>query len=167
MGKTPGRDVNGDLESMERVVDELRERTQSVISELERRIHRRADSLRGAVRQVKSALDVKKQVRAHPRTAVGLGAVLVIGAGLAIGFGVAHLRAQRRFVPRVRRKARALGMIVADPERHLHKREAIGRRVLAGVLTTLATFAARSLAQRLLERAERPALPTRSEIPIT
>jgi len=64
---------------------------------------------------------------------------------------VHQMRERRRFVPRVTRKARALGAIISDPERHLQKKEPIGRRILGAVLATAATVIVRAVAQRLVK----------------
>ena len=171
MGKAPGDDVSQEMQSVEKEVDQLRERTQALVDELERRVHERVSQARSMVDRVKHAVDVRAQVRAHPRAAAGIGglALLAIGAGIWIGVARSHRRNQ--FVPRVQRKARALGQILVDPERHLHRKEPIGRRVLVAVLATVATVLARAIAQRLVEqvkaRRQLPAAGAETTIPIS
>jgi ElaB/YqjD/DUF883 family membrane-anchored ribosome-binding protein len=171
MGKTPGDDVNEEMKAVEHEVDELRERTQALVSELERRIHERVTHARATVDKVKHAVDIKAQVKEHPRAAAGIGGAVVLAIGAGIWFGVARSHRQQRFVPRMQRKARALGQILVDPERHLHRKEPIGRRIFTAVLATVATVLARAIAQRLVDQAKaRPALPAAPQpttIPIT
>jgi ElaB/YqjD/DUF883 family membrane-anchored ribosome-binding protein len=161
MGKAPPGDVvSQEMDSVEKEVGQLRERTQALVAELERRIHERVDKARSTVDRVKHAVDVRAQVRAHPRVAVGVGGAALLAIGAGIWIGVARSRQRNQFVPRVQRKARALGQVLVDPERHLLRKEPIGRRVLVAVLATVATVLARAIAQRLVEqRKAQPQLP--------
>jgi hypothetical protein len=171
MGKAPGDDVTDEMQAVEKEVDELRERTQALVGELERRIHERVNQARSTVDRVKHAVDVRAQVRAHPRAAAGIGgaALLAIGAGIWIGVARSHRR--NLLVPRVQRKARALGQILVDPERHLQRKEPMGRRIVVAVLATVATVLARAIAQRLVEQAKArqqlPAADAQTTIPIS
>ena len=151
MGKAPGDDVSNELQSVEKEVDELRERTQQLIVELERRIQERITGARETVERVKHAVDVKAQLREHPRVAAGVSAATLVAIGVGTWYLVHQMRERRRFVPRVTRKARALGAIISDPERHLQKKEPIGRRILGAVLATAATVIVRAVAQRLVK----------------
>jgi ElaB/YqjD/DUF883 family membrane-anchored ribosome-binding protein len=174
MGKAPDHDVKQELRSVEKEVDLLRERTQSLVSEIERRIHERVSHVRSTVDKVKHAVDVKAQARAHPRVAAGIGAGAVVAIGLGIWLGVARSHRRRQLIPRMQRKAIALRQFLIDPELHLQKKEPIGRRVVAAVLATAATVLVRALAQRLVDQMRQPKrlaapslLPPMAGIPIT
>jgi hypothetical protein len=160
MGKAPGHDVDAELQAVETEVDQLRRRTQELITELERRVQERVANAKHTFARVRHAVDVKAQVREHPRAAAGIGGGSLIAVGLGTWFVLHRLREQRRFVPRLERRARALGAFFSDPERHLSKKEPVGRRVLGAVLATAATMLVRALVQRMVE----PARGTRREL---
>jgi hypothetical protein len=156
MGKDPGHDVKGEQAAVETEIDQLRARTQQLISELERRIQDKVTGTRETVARVRHAVDVRAQLKEHPRAAAGLGAGTLIALGVGAWFLVARAREQRRLVPRVQRKALALGAMLRDPERYIARKEPVGRRVLGAVLVTAATVVIRALAQRLTEPIARP-----------
>ena len=156
MGKDAD-DLGENLVAAEREVDELRERTQSLVEELERRVHARVDSARGAVERVKQIANLPAQLRAHPRASAGIGAGTVVVAGLGIWYLVAQRRREQRPLARVRRRAAAYRQILADPEGVLRKQEPIGRRLIGAIIVTFATVLVRAAARRLAARAiDRP-----------
>jgi hypothetical protein len=149
----------GEVQAVEREVDELRRRAQSLVEELERRLHASVGQARETVHRVKDAVNLPLQLRQHPRAAGGLGAGLAIGAGVAVWFLVARRRRERRPLVRARRQVAGLRQIFADPERVLRHHEPIGRKVLAAVLAAAAAGLARALAQRFAATLSRPSLP--------
>src|SRR6478735_3688496 len=122
MGKRPGHDVNDDLHAVESEIDHLRARTQELIVELERRVQDRLSGARETVARVKHAVDVRAQVKEHPRAAAGIGGGTLVAAGIATWLLVARARRRQRLLPRMQRKAYALGAVLRDPERHLQKK---------------------------------------------
>jgi ElaB/YqjD/DUF883 family membrane-anchored ribosome-binding protein len=149
MGQAPTDDVKA-LGAVEREVDLLRERTETLIEELERRIGSSMDRARATVNKVKHAVDVPTHVRTYPRASAGIGVGTAVAIGLGIWMSVRRRREANRPMNRMRRKAIALRAILADPERVLRGgREPIGRRVLGAVLVTAATVVVRALATRM------------------
>jgi ElaB/YqjD/DUF883 family membrane-anchored ribosome-binding protein len=162
MGKTRADDVKDhEMSAVEREVEQLRERTQSLLGELERRMHQRLDSARGTVERVKHAVDLPAHVRRHPRAAAGIGLGVAAAIGVGIWLAVTRHRQAARPMARVRRHADAWRQILSDPQRVLLKREPLARRLLGAVLITAATVLVRTLAQRSAHRLlEPPASPT-------
>ncbi len=172
MGKTPRDDVD-EVAAVEREVDELRERTEALLAELEHRIRDGVDRARGTVARVKRAVDVPAHMKAlpaaikrHPRTAAGIGFGTLALAGLGIVWAVRRRRAAARPWNRVRARAAAYRAILADPRAVLKPRVPIWRRLLAAVLVTDATTIARKLVARAIDRvaAPPPALPAHSPL---
>jgi ElaB/YqjD/DUF883 family membrane-anchored ribosome-binding protein len=153
MGKDPA-DLKS-LESVEQEVDTLRARTEALLEELERRIEDSVDGAKRKVERIKHAVDLPAQAREHPGAATGIGA----GTGIAIGVGLWLLLRRRRqsrlLVPRMRRRAEALRLLFAEPERALRRSPPLGRKLFAAALVAVVG----ALARRLAERAARPLLP--------
>ena len=117
----------GDLSSqavlgIEREVDELRDRTQALIGELERRVHDRIDRARATVAKIKHAVDLPAHLRAHPRVTAGLSVGTVVAIGFSVWF-LAHRRGEAsRPMARLRHHVHAWGQLLADPDRVPRKR---------------------------------------------
>lgn len=155
MGQAP----DDDLSAAEREVEELRERTEALVLELERRFGDGLDRARGTIERVKRATNVPAQVRAHPRVAAGVGTGLLLAVGVGLWIGVSRRREAQRPINRLRRKAGALRALWRDPEAMLAQRESLRRRVGGAVLMAFVTVAARALATRAVRRValDRPA----------
>ena len=151
MGKAPTDVKPETLVAVEEEVDQLRQRTQALVEELERRIHARVDRARETVERVKHAVDLPAQLREHPRAAAGVG----VGTMAAVGVGVWLLVRSRTNARRpsviLRRRAHALRQLLTDPERAFAHKEPLSRKVLGAVLATTATVLARAIAQRLVQ----------------
>ena len=65
MGQVPD-DLNDEIPAVEAEVDALRERTQQIVAELERRLRARAAQARTTIERVRRATDVRAQIKAHP-----------------------------------------------------------------------------------------------------
>ena len=152
MGKAPVE--LKEIDAVEREVDELRERTQGLIAELEKRIGdgvdrvtHTAESGQLGIARIKHAVDLPAQIHEHPRAATGIG----IGTAAAIGLGLYFLfsrrAARRRPLARWKRRAGAYREILANPERALaHERPSLTRRLLAALLVAGATGLVRQIA---------------------
>jgi ElaB/YqjD/DUF883 family membrane-anchored ribosome-binding protein len=107
MGKTPADDVGTQsAASIEREVDELRERTEALLEELDQRIHENVDRAKETLMRVKQATNLPAQLRAHPRAAVGVGA----GATIALALGAwlyARRESRRTLTARMLRRLHA------------------------------------------------------------
>jgi hypothetical protein len=135
MGKQPANDV-AQIDAVEREIDVLRQRTEELITELERRVESRRDG----ARRVKLELQRLTDVRAHPRAAAGLGAGTLVAVGVGIWFLATRRAENRTLARRVRRRAVAYRALLADPERALRPRgPALSKRLLAAVLVAAAT----------------------------
>ncbi len=158
-----------ELQAVEREVDELRMRTQTLLEELERRVREGVDKAKGTVERVKYAVDVPARVKElprvikrHPAAASGVGLAIAGVIGATVWIAIARARARRSTWGRVRHRAIGYGRILQDPHRVLRRREPIWRRVLIGVLVTAATTVVKSMLtdalKRVAEEHERPLL---------
>lgn len=138
--------------AVEREVDELRLRTQSLVEELERRIRSRVDGAKGAVNRIKHAVDVKAQLRENPAIAISIGAGALVVIGFGVWFFVDRRMARSRPMARLRRQASALGTLVAHPERALRPREPLGRRLFGAIVITASTVLVRKIAEAVAGR---------------
>jgi hypothetical protein len=165
MGQAPGDDVKR-AAAVEREVDELRERTQALLEELERRVREGVDRAKGTAARVKRAVDVRAQLRRlpgaierHPLVAGGVGLGGAVAIGLGVWLAVERRREARRPMTRLRRRAATWRALVADPRRALSTEPRIWRRVLTAVLVTAATALARNLIAGAFTRAAPRELP--------
>jgi hypothetical protein len=155
MGKHPVDDVV-EVDAVQREIDVLRQRTEDLIAELERRVETRVDGAKRRVERVKEGLsrarefgDVPAQVRAHPRAAAGVGVGTLALAGLGVWWLLARRAEERRFVRRVQRRAGAYRDLLANPERALEERgPSLKKRLVGAILIALAT----SMTKRLIMR---------------
>jgi ElaB/YqjD/DUF883 family membrane-anchored ribosome-binding protein len=153
MGKAGSHDLNEPptehMQAVQQEIEELRGRTEALIHELEHRIRSGVSRGREAVERIKRITDVKAQVRAHPRVAVGAGAGTLIVLGLGGWLLVSRARARGRLIPRLQRRGLMLSSILKHPER-FRVEQPLTRRLLQAVLATAATVLTRSLLQRAL-----------------
>lgn len=155
MGQVP--DDLDEISAVAAEVDGLRDRTQRIISELELRVRERAERLRQGVARVRHAVDVKAQIAEHPRIAIGVGAGVTVALGVGIWIAVARALEARKPMNRLRGRMHAYRALLADPQRALHPRERIGKRILAAVLIAGATTLVRGLGLILAKRIAAPA----------
>jgi hypothetical protein len=155
MGKHPADDVK-QIDAVEREIDVLRQRTEDLLAELERRVETRVDGARRGVERVKEGwsrakelTDVPAQVRAHPRTAAGLGVGTLALAGFGVWLFLSRRSDERRLVRRVQRRAGAYRALLADPGRALAERgPSLRKRILGAILIAAATSVTRRLILR-------------------
>jgi ElaB/YqjD/DUF883 family membrane-anchored ribosome-binding protein len=154
MGQVP--DDLDEIGAVAAEVDGLRERTQSIVVELERRLRARAARVRDGYARVRHAVDVRAHIAEHPRVAIGIGAVTALALGLAVWLAVARAREARRPMNRLRGRMHAYRALLADPERALHPRPSLGKTLLTAVLVAGATSIVRGLGIFMLARSLSP-----------
>jgi ElaB/YqjD/DUF883 family membrane-anchored ribosome-binding protein len=160
MGQVP--DERNEMKAVVAEVDTLRERTQQIVSELERRLRARATKAKHTLARARHAVDVKAQLREHPQLTVGVSTVAAIGLGVGIYVIVARRLEARRPQNRLRARVRAYRAFLAQPQRALRKKEPIGRRLLAAAIIAGTTTIVRSVTLMLLKREVEPrVLPPR------
>ena len=167
MGKVPD-DLSLAIPAVEAEVDALRERTQSIVAELERRLRARAAQARDTIDRVKRITDVKAQIQAHPRITAGVTSAAAIALAIGVYVAVARARARRRPLNRLKAKMYAYKALLAEPHRALHKREPMGKRLLAAVLIAGATTIVKGLSMLLVKRTVEPRMlppPARYRLP--
>lgn len=157
MGEVPD-DLKLAIPAVEAEVDTLRERTQSLVAELERRLRMRATQAKDTIARVRRATDVRAQIAAHPRVAAGVSTVAAIALGFGIYVAVVRARQRRKLIPRVKARLHAYKALLAEPRRALYKKEPIGKQLLAAVLIAGATTIVRGLSLLLVKRAVEPRL---------
>jgi hypothetical protein len=174
MGQVPHdlkEDPLKEIEGVEAEVDALRDRTQQIAAELERRLRARAAQAKHTIARVKDAVDVKRQISLHPRVMIGVSSVAAIALGLGVYVTVSRMLAARKPMNRLRGRMHAYRALLADPDRALRKKEPIGKRLLTAVLVAGATTIVRGFAMILAKRAmrsidERRSLPGRETVEI-
>jgi hypothetical protein len=161
MGKVPD-DLN-DIPALAAEVDSLRDRTQALVAELERRLRARAararllvDRGRDTIERVRHAVDVRAQIEEHPRMAITVGAAATIALGFGVYFTVARMRERRRPFNRLRARVSAYRALLAEPERALHPQPSLGKRVISALLVAGATTIVRSLTLLLVKPTAHP-----------
>lgn len=166
MGQVP--DDLDEIDAVAAEVDGLRERTQQIVAELERRVRQRAARVRDGVARVRRAVDVKAQVRAHPRIAIGVGSGVVVALGVGIWIATARALEARKPMNRLRARAQAYRALLADPHRALRKHAPLGKRLIAAVLIAGATTIVRGVAMLMVKRVAEPRLlpPPEREIEV-
>jgi ElaB/YqjD/DUF883 family membrane-anchored ribosome-binding protein len=157
MGQVPD-DLNDEIPAVEAEVDALRERTQQIVAELERRLRARAAQAKTTIQRVKRATDVRAQIEAHPRVTIGISAAAALALGLGVYVAVARRLERRKPMNRLKGRLYAYKALLADPQRALHKRESIGKRVLVAMLVAGATTIVRGLGLVLIKRTIEPRL---------
>lgn len=159
MGQVP-HDLN-EIVAVEAEVDALRDRTQKIVAELERRLRARATQVKDTFANVKRLTDVPAQIAAHPRVLIGIGSGIVLALALGTYAAIARRRAARRPMKRLRGRLADYRALLADPERVVPRRPSLARRVLTALLVAGATTLVRGLGKLLLER---PAPPPSSRL---
>ena len=155
MGQVPD-DLNDEIPAVEAEVDALRDRTQQIVAELERRLRARAAQAKDTIERVKRATDVKAQIKAHPRITIGVSSAAALALGLGVYFSVARMLERRKPMNRLKGRLYAYKALLANPHRALHKKEPIGKRLLAAVLIAGATTIVRGLSMLLVKRTIEP-----------
>jgi ElaB/YqjD/DUF883 family membrane-anchored ribosome-binding protein len=155
MGQVPD-DLNDEIPAVEAEVDALRDRTQKLVAELERRLRARAAQAKNTIERVKRATDVKAQIKAHPRITIGVSSMAAVALALGVWVSVARARERNRPMNRLKGRLYAYKALLADPHRALHKKEPIGKRLLAAVLIAGATTIVKSLSLILVKRTIEP-----------
>lgn len=145
-----------ELSAVEAEVDSLRERTEHIVAELERRLRARAERAKHTLARVKHAADVKAQLREHPAITVGASTVAAVALGIGIYVVVARRLEARRPQNRLRARVAAYRAFLRDPDLALRKREPLGRRIFAAILVAGATTIMRSVTTMLLKREVEP-----------
>jgi ElaB/YqjD/DUF883 family membrane-anchored ribosome-binding protein len=146
----PGEVDLTEVDSVEREVDELRERTQALLAELEGRVDSTVDDARGTLGRVRHAVDLRAHLREHPVASAGVGAGALVLVGVGVYFGLQRRAAARRLPTRLRRRAAALRLLVGAPERFVRAPPPLGRRLLGAALIAVVTSALRAQTLRLL-----------------
>jgi hypothetical protein len=148
------------MEAIEREVDELRLRTEALLTELERRLSDQVERAKvtverakAGVARVRRAINLRLQLREHPTAVItlGLGATALVGVGVYLV--VLRRLAAGRPVERWRRRARAYRALVADPERVLRPQPRLLQRLLGALAVTVTTTIARRLSALVAHRA--------------
>jgi ElaB/YqjD/DUF883 family membrane-anchored ribosome-binding protein len=155
MGQVPD-DLNDEIPAVEAEVDALRDRTQQIVAELERRLRARVAKAKDTIATVKRVTDVRAQIKAHPAFTIGVSSVAAIALGIGVWISVARRLEARKPMNRLKARARAYKALLADPNRALRRREPIGGRVLAAVLIAGATTIVRGLGLLLIKRSLEP-----------
>ena len=154
MGRVPD-DLN-ELGAVEAEVDALRDRTEKIVAELERRLRARAAQVKETFASVKRVTDVPKQLAAHPAVAS-----LASGVALALALGtyaaIARRRAARRPLARLRGRVRQARAQLA--ERLQPERPSLAKRLWTALLVAGASQLVRGLGKLLLDSPRQPPPP--------
>jgi hypothetical protein len=155
-----------DIPAVAAEVDALRERTQSLVGELERRLRERATRAkallqrgRGTLARVRHTFDIKAQLQEHPRIVIGVGAAATLALGIGVYYSVVRWRERQRPLARLRTRIRSYRALRAQPERERALQEPLGKRLLTAVLVAGAVTLTRGLALLFVKRAVQPRLP--------
>jgi ElaB/YqjD/DUF883 family membrane-anchored ribosome-binding protein len=154
MGQVP--DDLSQIPAIEKEVDSLRDRTQQLVAELERRLRARASQAKDAVARVKRVADVRTQIHEHPGIAIAVSSAAAIALGVGVYVVVARMLEARKPMNRLRGRVAAYRALLAAPHRALLKREPIGKRLLAAVLIAGATTIVKGLSTLLVKRTVEP-----------
>jgi ElaB/YqjD/DUF883 family membrane-anchored ribosome-binding protein len=144
-----------ELDAAEAEVDQLRDRTQRLVAELERRLRARASQAKDAFERVREAADLPMQLRRHPLVAIGVSTTAAVALGVGVYVVVSRLVARRRPLGRLRAHAEAVRGYLSDGLTR-HRPSAprrLGTRLIAAVLIAGATAIARGLGAAWVKRA--------------
>ncbi len=127
-----------DVHRVEGEIDTLRRDLGRLVSELDRRRH--------------ELLDVRLQVRKHPRVVAGaaVGAALLVGGIVAVAVG--NRRRHARPVTRARDARRALARLLDHPDR-VAAEPSVGVKIATAVGVAAGSVLARRVAERFVARA--------------
>jgi hypothetical protein len=154
MGRVPD-DLN-EIDAVEAEVDTLRDRTQRLVAELERRLRARAGKAKHALERVRHVADLRAQLQEHPVLTISASTVAAVALGVGAYFVVARIVERRRPTRRLRARFAAYRALLADPRRALHPREPLAKRLVQAVLIAGATTIVRSLGLILVRRTVAP-----------
>jgi ElaB/YqjD/DUF883 family membrane-anchored ribosome-binding protein len=143
MGEVP--DDLDEIGAVAAEVDGLRDRTEKIVAELERRLRDRAARVRDTYARVRHAVDVRAQLAEHPRVAIGVGTGVAFALALGVWLAMARARAARKPMNRLRGRMHAYRALLADPQQALRPRQSLGGRLVAAVLIAGATTIVRGL----------------------
>jgi hypothetical protein len=118
---------------IEREIDYLRTRLDRSLAELDRRRH--------------ELMDIRLQMRKHPRVFIGAGAVVVLMLG-GVGFAIYRSRKREEIPAKAKRMRIALRRAVDKPEKVARAEPPVWEKILAAVGTTIAV----SLTKKMVER---------------
>ena len=162
MGRVPD-DLN-EIVAVEAEVDALRDRTQKIVAELERRLRARAAQVKETFDSVKRVTDVPKQLAAHPTIVISLASGVALALALGTYATIARRRAARRPMARLRGRMHEVRGLLA--ERLQPRRPSLAKRLLTALLVAGATQLVRGLGKLLSELSPPPQprleLPPRS-----
>jgi ElaB/YqjD/DUF883 family membrane-anchored ribosome-binding protein len=148
-----------DLSAQEREIDQLRGRTEALVRELEARLGGALTRARTAVAQARRITDIRQQIRAHPRAALGVG--LAVGvASLALSAAIRRRRVVRRPVGDLRRRVDAARAVLGAPAQGL-PRSLLGTVLRVAATTLVAAWVRGAVERHFPPRAPRP-LPAHS-----
>jgi ElaB/YqjD/DUF883 family membrane-anchored ribosome-binding protein len=171
MGQVPD-DLN-EISTVAGEVESLRERTQSLVAELEKRLRARAsrarelvDRTRYTIGRVRDVTDVRKQLREHPTLTIGIASAATLALGLGVYFVVARRTERGKPLNRLRARVAGYRALLADPHRALHRHEALGTRLIKAVIVAGAVTITRALTVLLVKQAVQPRRlpPTQAEL---
>lgn len=154
MGQVPD-DLN-EIPAIEAEVDTLRDRTQQLVAELERRLRSRAAQAKHTFERVKRVTDVKRQIHEHPGITIGVSSAAAVALGIGVYVVVARMLEARKPINRLRGRVQGWRALLAEPHRALRKKEPIGKRLIAAVLIAGATTIAKGLSAILMKRVAAP-----------
>ena len=155
MGQVPD-DLMDEIPAVAAEVDALRERTQEIVAELERRLRARAAQVKHTIERVRRATDVRGQIAAHPRFAIGASSVAAIALGIGVWVAVARRLEARKPMNRLTGRLYAYKALLAEPHRALRKHEPFAKRLVTAVLIAGATTIVRGLGLILMKRSIEP-----------
>jgi ElaB/YqjD/DUF883 family membrane-anchored ribosome-binding protein len=153
MGQASDDVSDDELPAVTAEVDALRERTQAIVAELERRLRDGADKAKHTFLRIKRAADIKAQIVEHPGLAIGVSTVAALALGFGVWVAMARRREARRPINRLKTRLGHYRALLAEPHRALLKQEPIVKRLVAAVLIAGATTIVRGLATMLVDRA--------------
>ncbi len=134
-----------ELDAAEAEVDQLRDRTQRLVAELERRLRARASQAKDAFDKVREAADFPLQLRKHPLVAIGVSTTAAVALGIGVYVVVSRMIARRRPMGRLRARAEAVRGFLSDGLARRRPPPRLGARIIAAVLIAGATTIARGL----------------------
>jgi hypothetical protein len=123
----PPREIEHDIEH-------LRTRLDRSLAELDRRRH--------------ELMDVRLQMRKHPRVFIGAGAVVVLMLG-GVAFAVYRSRKREELPQKARRLRIAVGRAVDEPHKVARGEAPVWEKIVAAVGTTIAV----NLTKKMIDRA--------------
>ena len=162
MGQVPD-DLKNEIPAVAAEVDALRERTQQIVAELERRLRARVAQAKDTFERVKYVADVPSRMKEHPGVTIVVSSAAAVALGIGVYFVVARVIERRKPINRLKGRLRAYKALLAEPHRALRKKEPIGKRLLAAVLIAGATTIVKGLSTLLVKRSIEPRMVSRPQ----